>query len=111
MEASVVNPNIASSMILIKVDTFKLNLNLDYKLNKNFINGIKQIRKGLSWNTNQISLVAHGNRHHYKTIEKHTLERTRGKWRSSALKLMMLDSCLEPLAFSINKRVCKGMYL
>jgi len=40
-----------------------------------------------SWNPNQRDLVAHGNRHHYKTIEKHTLERIRGGCISSALKL------------------------
>jgi hypothetical protein len=61
----------------IKTIIYELNLTLDYKLNKNFINIIEQIRRGSSWNSNQRGLVTYGNRHHYKTIEKHTLERTR----------------------------------
>ncbi|KEH16085.1 hypothetical protein MTR_0337s0020 [Medicago truncatula] len=69
----------------------RLFLTLDYKLKKKyFVNGIQQIRRGSSWNHKQRSLVAHGNRHHYKIIENHSLERTRGGWRSSALKPMML---------------------
>jgi len=48
MEVRVVNPNIAPSRILIKEDIYELNQTLDYKLNKNFINGIQQIRRGLS---------------------------------------------------------------
>jgi len=82
MEASVVNLNIVPSMILMKADIYKLNQTLDYKLNKNFINGIQQIRRASSWNPNDRRLVAHGNQHHYKTIEKHTLERTKRGWRS-----------------------------
>jgi hypothetical protein len=42
---------------------------------KNFINKFQQITRGSSWNSNQRGLVAHGNKHHKKTIEKHTLER------------------------------------
>jgi len=61
----IVYPNTAPSIIFIKTDIYKLNQTLDYKLNKNFINGIQQIRMGSSWNLNQTSLVAHGNQHHY----------------------------------------------
>jgi len=38
-------------------------------------------------------LVAYGKRHHNKTIEKHTLERTRER-RNSALKLRCLNLAL-----------------
>jgi len=62
----------------IEIDIYELNQTLDYKLNKTFINRIQQIRNGSSWNPNQRGLVAHGNRHHCKTIEKYTIERTRG---------------------------------
>jgi hypothetical protein len=48
MGARVVNPNIPPSKILIKADIYELNQILDYKLNKNFINGIQQIRRGSS---------------------------------------------------------------
>jgi len=34
MEARVVNPNIAPSIILIKADMYELNQTLDYKLGK-----------------------------------------------------------------------------
>jgi len=69
MEGRVVKPNIAPSMILIKVDIYKLHQTLGYKQNKNFINGIQQIRRGSSWYPNQRNLVANDKRQHYKTIE------------------------------------------
>jgi len=93
----------------IKTDIYELNHILYYKLNTNFINRIQQIWRGSLWNPNQSGLVDHDNRNHYQLIEKHTLERTRGWWRSSALMLLMLDPCLVPLAFWMNKRVCKGL--
>lgn len=43
-------------------------------MNRNFISWIQQIRRGSLKNHNQRGLVANDNRHHYKTIEKHTLE-------------------------------------
>ena len=46
MEVRFVNSNIAPSRILIKADIYELNQTLDYKMNKNFINGIQQIRIG-----------------------------------------------------------------
>lgn len=75
MEVRVVNPYIAPFMILVKADIYELKYTLDYKLNKQCINRIQQIRRSSSWNLNQTGLVAHGNRRHLKIIEKHTLER------------------------------------
>jgi len=37
------------------------------------------------WNPNQTGLVDYVNQHHYKTLEKHTIKRTRSWWRSFAL--------------------------
>jgi len=34
--------------------------------------------RGSSWNPNQRDLATHGNKHHYKTMEKNTLYRIRG---------------------------------
>ena len=48
MEVMVVSPNIAPSRILVKADIYELNQTLDYKQNKNFINGIQQTRRGSS---------------------------------------------------------------
>ena len=61
----------------LKTDIRKLNQTLDYKPDKNFINITQQIRRGSSfpkkkgslWNPNQRDLVAHDNKHHYKTIK------------------------------------------
>jgi hypothetical protein len=70
-----VNPNMFHLRDSIETNIYKLNQTLDYKLNRNFNNRIQQIRKSSSWNSNQRGLVAHDNRHHYKTIEKHIIER------------------------------------
>jgi len=54
MEARVVSPNIASSMILIKADRYELNQTFYYKLKKKtLLNEIQQIRRGSSWKPNK----------------------------------------------------------
>jgi hypothetical protein len=51
---------------------------------KSFINRIQQIRKSSSWDPNQRGLVALGNRHQYKTIEKQLGKQAKGiPWSSS----------------------------
>ena len=52
----------------IETDIYELSQTLDYKLNKNFIKRIQKIIRGSLWNPNQRGLLAHGNRHNYKTI-------------------------------------------